>query len=696
MRKVYVALSVGITLFFMILGVFSFRTSYVRLWEAARDFGLSVGYYFCVLFRIKNKIQPTVKEYSKVMQWDREPPKDFNGLQGETKNYFSLLFDKDNLNGWLEKIGDTLLLISQVLTTLLPCLFLLIVIMKKAYGRENCDHNEDSIPLRLYKKVEGLTLYPIRNFLRGYQQFLRENKRLWKAWIYTWVLHLNLASIVVGFFAYYFYFSVAYDFSTVYVQFVKLAMDLQVLFQSFPWWCIGGGAWYFFTRWRRKMGNNKLRHFEARNCGFINELPIVSITCGSMGKKKTTMLTDMMLSQEVMFRQRALEVLQKSDMKFPNFPWICFEDELRICMERHAVYNLASIKTWVGVKRSRFEKHLRYDWQLYGYDGEKYGMEYNDGLSKKGLFDILETYAQAYFVYVISSSLILSNYSVRTDNEKLDIGNFPIWVTDFFPEGLTTGRHAHILDFDVLRLGRKLIADNPKLGSFEFGVVGITEIGKERGNNLELKEVKKGADETNQKNDLFNAWLKMCRHSATIDNFPFIKVFTDEQRPESWGADARDLAEIIRITNCGEQRLALPFYTVEEMISEWAFKKFIGFYTDMRYRRGDNTLLVYLLKGGVSWLWKRNVKIYNQYGYSVLKIEKERGTMEGKIERKKYFLMNGKIYACRFSTDCFSDYFNELALRTKVGLEDYREYLTEKASVEELLSQNSYFINSLY
>lgn len=59
--------------------------------------------------------------------------------------------------------------------------------------------------------------------------------------------------------------------------------------------------------------------------------------------------------------------------------------------------------------------------------------------------------------------------------------------------------------------------------------------------DLELREIKKGSDDTNQKNDLFNSWLKMCRHSATVDNFPFIKVFTDEQRPESWGADARDL-----------------------------------------------------------------------------------------------------------------------------------------------------------
>ena len=58
--------------------------------------------------------------------------------------------------------------------------------------------------------------------------------------------------------------------------------------------------------------------------------------------------------------------------------------------------------------------------------------------------------------------------------------------------------------------------------------------------------------------------------------------------------------------------------------------------------------------------------------------------------------MNYKIYRNRFTTDCFSDYFNDLASKTNVGLMDYIEYATEKASVDELKAQNSYFINGLY
>ena len=313
------------------------------------------------------------------------------------------------------------------------------------------------------------------------------------------------------------------------------------------------------------------------------------------------------------------------------------------------------------------------------------------------IFDVLETYAQAYFIYVIESSLIVANYSIRTDNVLVDEGNFPMWLTDFFPRNhRRESRHSHILDFDILRLGKKVIENNPNAGSFEFGVVAISEVGKERGNNLELKEVKKDKDAANQKNDLFNSWLKMCRHSATVDNFPFIKVFTDEQRPESWGADVRDLCDIVNIAQSGEQKLALPFYTIEDMISEWAFNRFINLYYDFRFRRGDNTLLVHVLKSVTAWLWKRNIKVYNTYGFSLLKIEKERGTMDGKVDKKKYYIMNRKIYARRFSTDCFSDYFNDMARQSKVGLNDYREYVTERASVDELKAQNSYFINALY
>lgn len=695
-KRLNIALTIALTTAFILLGAFVFRLSYCRAFEALTDLYGSFKYYFCVLFGLETDGLPSVTDYSKIIDSVTILPSDVEGFKSNATAYFRMLVSKENFLSWLGATGQKASVLARILTILLPCILVLIIAVKRLYAKGNNNYNVDTLPLRMFKKISAVTYQPIKRFVCGYIEFLRAHNWIWISWLVMWVFHLNLASIVIAFFAYYFYFAVSFDFVGIYTQIVKLVRDLQPFFKFFPWWGLILIAYVLFERWRKKFALNKLRKYEAKNCGFINELPIVSMTCGSMGKRKTTMITDMALSQEAMFRQKAFDILQKADMKFPYFPWICFEQELVACMEYGTVYNLATAKEFVTKKRIRYEKHGNDGLQLFGYDSRKYGRTYDDALKTSKLFDVLSTYAQAFFIYVLETSLIVANYSVRTDNRLLSDGNFPLWALDFFSDGQRRSRHSHILDFDVLRLGKKILENNPKAGSFEFGVVAITEIGKERGNNLELKEVKKKNDETNQKNDLFNSWLKMCRHSATVDNFPFIKVFTDEQRPESWGADARDLCDIVNIVSAGDIRLALPFYTIEDMLSEMAFNRFIALYYDFRYRRGDNTLLVYLLKSVTAWIWKRNARIYNRYGYSIVKVEKERGTMDGKAENKRYFLMNYKIYRNRFTTDCFSDYFNDLASKTNVGLSDYLEYATEKASVAELKAQNSYFINGLY
>ena len=696
LRVFNIALTVLLSLCFILLGVFCFNTSYLRLLESLGDLWQSVKFYGSKIFGFEYNGVPSVTEFSEVMKWNIFLPEDLSAFKEQAGSYFKLLFSAENLSAYGKFMGEIRLTFMKILAIALPCIVIFILLLKRLYKNSNNNYNKDTVPLRVFKWISNYTYQPIKRCVTAYIKFLKDHNFIWILWLILWAIQLNLATIIVAFFAYYFYFVMSFDFATIYIQFCKLFIDLQVVIKSVPipvWLVLG---YVMFAKWRKRVAISRLNRYEARNCGFINELPIVSMSCGSMGKKKTTLITDMALSQEVMFRQKAFDLLQKNDMKFPNFPWICFEQELKDCMEHKTVYNLATIKEWIKLKRKRFDKHQNEHLQLYGYDYKKYGTEYYDGLQVSTLFDILERYALLYFIYVIESSLIVANYSIRTDNMLLDSGNFPMWYTNFFPEQLTDGRHAKILDFDTLRLGKKVIEENPNIGSFEFGVVVISEVGKERGNNLELREMKKRTEETNQKNDLFNAWLKMCRHSATVDNFPFIKVFTDEQRPESWGADARDLCDVIHIVSSGETKLALPFYTIEDMLSEWAFNGFIGLYYDFRFRRGDNTLLVHILKALTSFIWRRNMRIYNKYGYSILRIEKERGTMDGKIEKKRYFVMSKKIYSRRFSTDCFSDYFNELAKNTKVGLADYREYATEKATVEELKLQNSYFINSLY
>ena len=66
------------------------------------------------------------------------------------------------------------------------------------------------------------------------------------------------------------------------------------------------------------------------------------------------------------------------------------------------------------------------------------------------------------------------------------------------------------------------------------------------------------------------------------------------------------------------------------------------------------------------------------------------------LERNSSFAnMSKKIYSKRFSTDCFSDFFDKKALNSKYGINDLKEYGTEKATFDELKEQHSYFITDL-
>ena len=694
--KVFIGLSVFITVLSIALGLTIFYKAIARLGETWIELWSSLKYYFCEICGIDHTVHAGVTDNSEILEWSEVLPKTEDGFKLKTAIYFKLFFNGQNIKSFGTAVVTGFGGFARWLVLFLPLILLLIMLIRKMYSTPNANHNQDTKPLKAFKWIANKTYQPIKRFVLDYLDYIRENGQ-WKiAWIVIWLINLNIASIIVAFVAYYLYFAVTFKLTTLYGQFCNLILDLELVLKQLPWFLTGTVAWCIFNRMREDIGRQILQHNEAKNCGFIRELPIVSMSCGSMGKKKTTQTTDMSMSQTVMFRQEAFKRLQKQDMKFPFFPWICFEKELQACMEYGRVYNLASIRTWVAQKRERYEKHGNADWQLYGYDVRRYGMYFDSALKCEYLFDVLEMYAKLYFIYVIESSLLVSNYSIREEDILYNSDNFPLRSYGFFTPAPEYTRFAHILDFDVLRLGKKVVANNPNAGSFEFGVVVITEVGKERANMLELKEMKKGANETNQKNDLFNAWLKMCRHSATVDNYPFIKVFVDEQRPESWGADARDLCDILTIVNSGKPKLALPFYTIEEMLCDWVFTKFINMYYHFRHIRGDNTLFVYLLKCIVSKIWARNERIYNRFGYSVLSIEKERGTQDSKPERKRYFLANYKIYRERFTTDCFSDYFNELAEKSGVGLMDYRAYASVKASVEELKLQNSYFIRDLY
>lgn len=711
-------IALGITAMIIVVVCLCFWSSVVRAGQSFKDFGLSVAFYFTKIFGVEN-ITVTVNDIPDGMDLTDLFPFTWDEFRDKAAVYGAALISADNLTAYLSVLFEVFYWFFVVMAVVVLPLVAVLFIVFKMFGKSvNNKYGHDTKPLKAWKKISAVTVFPVKRFFVSMHEFFAEHRKYVLLWIFLAAIGLNIVTVIVEALAYYFYFAVSFDVGSLYRQFYKLVVDLSVLGRvPVILWVIV--AIVILNVIRKNIGYSRLERLESRNRAFIGDLPIVSMLVAPMGYGKTTQLVDMALSAEIMLRDKALELLLKNDLLFPAFPWIVFEKELQRAMTDHVVYNLATCKRYVRNCREQFERYnedeavrkavdKRYTKRgeavpaalsCFGYDFKQNPMTADDGLSVRLLWDVLETYAQLYLIYTVESSMIISNLGIRTDGVLTDLGNFPLWNNDLFRRDSrlmdALSRHSHILDFDMLRLGKKMIERNAKSNAFEFGVLIMTEVGKERGNMLETSEMKKSDEEANQKNDRFNEWMKMIRHSATVDNFPFVRVMMDEQRAMSLGADARELAYIIEIEETGELRLAMPFFQLGEIFHAVVGRRFAKWYEDFRYRRGDNTLVSHFLKWLAAAESRHYERIYNTFSYKRVSVKMQNGSLDGECKERKYYIMPKKIYSKRFSTDAYADFFYEKAIRSEVGIEDLEEYESERATLLELEAQHSYFIGNL-
>ena len=706
---------VGLTLAFVCLGVFIYTTSLERLVESFKDLGTSFVRYFAFFFSID--LPDNVVTVTQPSGVTFPVENNFEQFSIDFKTYWALFANKAVFLSYLKKLASVLLYAIVFIELVLVLSFCLKLVLSQLFYKTNNKYNIDTKPLKFYKRFRGAVIVPIRDYIRSFKEFLSVYRFYRGLWLLIWLVNLNVLSIVMSFFAYILYFSVSFGIGELPFQFYKLYLDLTLMFNGLPWyvWVVIGLI--VFDVIRKHIALNRLRRYEGNNMGFLSVLPISILINGNMGKGKTTLMVDMMLTQRVSFINRAKEILDNCALKFPNFPWISFELDIRKGLEEGYIFSLASVVKYVVGSCMFFDKILasediklvvekhnrkhpeRKVKDLYwGYNTEIFSMEYNDELGISSLQSVLCTYAQAYFIY-ICSNFSLSNISVRFDDVLVTQGNFPLWDSDFFtrdPRGIENiSRYAKILDQDMLRLGKQIFKDNPNAGSLEFGSLAMTELGKERLNQVEQQGIKKNSSETNQKNDLFNYFIKMCRHPSTVEHYPFFRFFADEQRAMSLGADLRELCILIDIQDKSEDKIALRFFFLEDMICDFVYKIYIKIYTNFRFYRGDNTLLIHLIKNIAAAFNNYKVRRYNRFGFNKLELKVEQGTLDGDSKLYRYYLMPKKVYSNRFSTDCYSEYFRARSLKTHIGMNDYIEYEGVKATTDELKSQHSYFINDI-
>ena len=691
----------SVFVFSLSLFVFEYSVSFERFFSSILDLFYSIGEYFAFIFGIEADIPDRVNVIPNI-DLQQFIPFDLQEVCRKFRDMWPALIDSGNFVGYLKSSIETLtdvLLWTMLGLPLVLILWILLVESQLTEG-DPLDRNKDSRPLKLYKK---LTAEPKR-LVREIFGVLKDNVSRHKIFLWIllalWLCAINVATIAVEAVAFYFFFAATLNFVDLLTQLVKLLIDLVVMFAGAPFvfWLVGAALLFHYLRCR--IGISVLEQNEKKNKGFIKSLPIVKLNVGDMGRKKTTLLVDMALSEEEIQRMEALDRMEKIALRYPMFPFINLEKSLRRQIDKHTVYNLATCKEWIS-KKERIWRKYPTKANIFRYEFSDFGTYYDDNLTYRSIWVDLSTYAQLYLIYIVSSTIVFANLSIRQDDQLIDNGHFPERKYDYFEcpsAGRSKDKYSHILDFDMLRLGKTVLDNNPNDGAFEYGVVCITEIGKERGNNLENQELKKNSDQANPKNDSTNSWIKLCRHSSTVDHHPFVSIYADEQRASSWGADARDMAKVINIKSADDERLAIPFYFVEDLIIEKILGAFREFYREYRRVRSDNTLTVYLLKRFVSFLFKYDLRIKNKYGYFRCELQVESGPLEDNVvpvEEHEYYLSKKKIYSDRFSTDCFADFFNEAAKRTGVGVDDVPTYKGVKATFEEMKQQNSYFIRGI-
>lgn len=705
--------------------IFRYQFPWNRFLQSLKDTWESAKLWFAFCFEdIVSKIgievyaEPTILDPVN-LKWKDQLSFDFDLVYWKLMNYGDALVSIRNLTAFGEKLALFLFNASRFLLIGFP-LFILIPILVDAYfytpnKRGDC---YESKPVKLLKLAARCLIFPFVGFLKRLREFLnleyKDKKGRKKALPYKsllkifWFINLNIATIFFEFIAFYFYFVVLLVVNPgmvfsgeMFVIFVKLLIDAMIMFSGAPmifWICVG---WYFFDQHRQKKGFEILRHDHAKNCGLVKELPMLNLVVGAPGTRKTTMLTALALLKAMVYRVEALDIIFKYDLMFPYYPVLKLERALQEQIDSHGCYSIPSVKQWV--------RKLEAEGEYFGYDHVTYGTEYNDGLTVKTLWDALETYCEAYFVYLVGT-YIIANYSIRTDDLKDNEENaFPLWDMDPFkrdPKKIQDqSRYAHILDQDVLRLGKRIVENNPNAGSFGFGIWVHCEWGKSYPNKDGVEGLKKDSEETNQKNDGYPYSLMMGRHAqALIDNRVFNSFFFDEQRAMSVPAKHRDMVSVISILEAPGFEIEMPSFILEDMLYHWLYEPCKKIYFKIRNKRKDEFLGVYLLRHAVSGLSRYYRYYYNLFGASEMQLLLEDGTCYGQNGKgsqvepviKTFKLQSKLIYSDRFASDSHASVFEKAQLEAGIGINDYRCYESLRKTVDEMKEEHDYFNMELF
>ena len=228
----------AITILFVALAVFVFPNGVIRILESLQDLFWSVLYYFVELFDLNYAIIPTVNEYSSIPWtpiWGL--PATWEEFQSCWAKYWELFISSDNLSAYFVSVGDVALIVSQFFLLLFaPLILVLYLVFQRYLSAHNNDYDKDSKALVRFKKISSKMYRPIKSWIKSFRLFLSENDKYYKLWLLIWAYNFNVITIVIEFFAFYFYLVMSLDLLNIYRQVYKLFCDISVPVAFIPGW----------------------------------------------------------------------------------------------------------------------------------------------------------------------------------------------------------------------------------------------------------------------------------------------------------------------------------------------------------------------------------------------------------------------------------------------------------------------------
>ena len=699
-----------------------FPNALPRLAESLRDLATSIVYYFAeIFFTSSNTVYPTVVKLPE-WQFGNQIWKPITILPATLEEfllfwgeYWKQVFNIECFTAYLKLISNMMDFLARFLMLLVPLLVIVLFELNNLKN-ENCTtRNKKSVALKWFELFLFDVIYPVIYWIRSFVRFCTRNRIYPLLWIIIWGLHFNVFSILLSFLAYYLYFTASWELNSIYRQLLKLQIDITPVVRFIPglmWFVI---AYCIIDRIARNIAKDRIHYFKRANMNFLRGRGISTIFDGKMGMGKTKLMTGVGLLRQEMIFDDMYDVMFKYDHYFPNFPWINLIDDLRERIDNREICDLFQARAFAQKLRNRFiyimskydiDEHHYFSFKypelnsplLYGYDFDHYPLEYDNGLRIIDIFDAIEEYACAYYTFTVDTNLLFANYSIRSDSILLDKGNMPYRDNSMFGrdpyERERYSNYAHIIEMDMLRLGRKMVENNERARTLLPGIYIQSEKDKERKNTLELKEIKANSDEANQKNDLANATEMMSRHANTVDFKPLTYHLADLQRSDALGAGSRQLAELVTIVDKTPMTPVLPFFSpfwIYETVYLLFKSVYKGFIRTFVINRSDQILFCYLIKNLYSAMTNYYEKLVNTYGVQTLTLHITNGE---NVTVDYWRSISIFELSDRYSTDCLKGVF-EPAVPNEMHIDDYEMYEGIIATPEELGKQHSYFQNDI-